>query len=234
MLPPSQPLKLPASIATELGCREVAIDSEIAKVSISGAGMIGRPGIATEMFEVLAAADINIHMISMSEIKVSCVIAADQAGDAALQLSQYFQVVPHAVADAERTSTNTVPISGVALDMDQARLAILGVPDQPGYAARIFRSLADAGIAVDTIVQSQRAQQNPEGATTNHIAFTTHSDRAKTASEVLEAVSQELGCQGVALDEDVAKVSIVGTSMEAHPGTAAQLFSGPSSPGYQC
>ncbi|MGK7907424.1 MAG: aspartate kinase [Synechococcus sp.] len=211
-------------VAKELGCQEVLVDNNIAKVSIAGAGMIGRPGIATEMFEVLAAADINLQLISMSEIKVSCAIDSSQAGDAALQLSQYFQVVPHAVADPAPTGTVNSPVSGVALDFDQARLAILDVPDRPGYAAKIFRRLADNGIVVDTIVQSQRSQTNADGDATNHIAFTTPEAQARTAKAVLEEISSELNCGGVSMDTDVAKVSIVGASMEAHPGTAAQLF----------
>ncbi|MGK7910632.1 MAG: aspartate kinase [Synechococcus sp.] len=213
-------------VAKDLGCREVLVDNNIAKVSIAGAGMIGRPGIAAEMFEVLAAADINLQLISMSEIKVSCAIDSARAGDAALQLSQYFQVVPHAVADpapVDRSST-TSPVSGVALDFDQARLAILDVPDRPGHAAKIFRRLADAGIVVDTIVQSQRNQTNASGIPTNHIAFTTKQEQARTAKGLLEQISSELDCGGVEVDTDVAKVSIVGASMEAHPGTAAQLF----------
>ena len=215
------------TVAKELGCREVLVDSNIAKISIAGAGMIGRPGIATEMFEVLAAADINLQLISMSEIKVSCAIDASHAGDAALQLSQYFQVVPHAVADPQAMETPIEsPVSGVALDFDQARLAILDVPDSPGYAAKVFRPLADAGIVVDTIVQSQRSQTNAAGDATNHIAFTTHQEQAHSAKEILEQVSQTLNCGGVEIDTDVAKVSIVGASMEAHPGTAAQLFQG--------
>ncbi|MEM9536674.1 MAG: aspartate kinase [Cyanobacteria bacterium P01_E01_bin.45] len=213
-------------VAKDLGCREVLVDNNIAKVSIAGAGMIGRPGIAAEMFEVLAAADINLQLISMSEIKVSCAIDSARAGDAALQLSQYFQVVPHAVADPAPVdrSSETSPVSGVALDFDQARLAILDVPDRPGHAAKIFRRLADAGIVVDTIVQSQRNQTNASGIATNHIAFTTKDEQARTAKGILEQVSSELNCGGVEVDTDVAKVSIVGASMEAHPGTAAQLF----------
>ncbi len=213
-------------VANELGCREVLVDNNVAKVSIAGAGMIGRPGIAAEMFEVLAAADINLQLISMSEIKVSCAIDASRAGDAALQLSQFFQVVPHAVADPASldTSLESSPVSGVALDFDQARLAILDVPDLPGHAAKIFRRLADAGIVVDTIVQSQRSQTNSEGDASNHIAFTTHQEQARMAKGILEQVSTELNCGGIEIDTDVAKVSIVGASMEAHPGTAAQLF----------
>jgi aspartate kinase len=216
------------AVARQLGCREVVIDPDVAKVSIAGAGMIGRPGIAAEMFEVLGAAGINIQLISMSEIKVSCLIESHQAGDAALQLSQYFQVVPHAVADpadlAEGQPQDKMPVRGVALDRHQAQLAILDVPDRPGYAAKIFRRLANAGIVVDTIVQSQRSQTNAAGVTTNTIAFTTAQDRVAVAAEELRQVSADLGCGEVSVDDAIAKVSIVGATMEAHPGAAAHLF----------
>jgi aspartate kinase len=78
-------------VGQELGCREVLVDEAVAKVSIAGVGMMGRPGIAAEMFRVLAEAGINLQMISMSEIKVSCVVAAERAGEAALALGEAFQ-----------------------------------------------------------------------------------------------------------------------------------------------
>ncbi|MEO0803034.1 MAG: aspartate kinase [Cyanobacteria bacterium J06642_2] len=214
------------AIAQELKVEELLVDANVAKVSISGAGMIGRPGIAAEMFEVLGASGINIQMISMSEIKVSCVIAAGSASDAALQLSQHFQIVPFAIADppTHEAEPSSHPVRGVALDRHQSRLAILQVPDRPGYAAKVFRYLAKAGVVVDTIVQSQSQFQNQAGQVTNDIAFTAASEQAYTAVATLEAVSKELGCGDVILDEEIAKVSIVGAQMEAHPGTAALLF----------
>ena len=68
-----------------LPCSEVVVDEAIAKVSIVGAGMVGHPGTAARMFTALAAEKINIHMITTSEIKVSCVVAQDQ-GIRALQV----------------------------------------------------------------------------------------------------------------------------------------------------
>ncbi|MEO0854416.1 MAG: ACT domain-containing protein, partial [Cyanobacteria bacterium J06648_11] len=150
----------------------------------------------------------------------------DRASDAALQLSQHFQIVPFAVADApeEALDTSSYPVRGVALDRHQSRLGILQVPDRPGYAARVFRSLAKAGVVVDTIVQSQSLQEKSPGLVTNDISFTTTTEQAHTAVDTLKAVSAELGCGEVMLDETIAKVSIVGAQMEAHPGTAALMF----------
>jgi aspartate kinase len=65
-----------------LGCGEVVVDETIAKVSVVGAGMIGKPGVAAQMFNALAAAGINIQMIATSEIKISCVVSQAQGIDA--------------------------------------------------------------------------------------------------------------------------------------------------------
>ncbi|NJO99136.1 MAG: aspartate kinase, partial [Pleurocapsa sp. CRU_1_2] len=119
---------------------EVIIDRQIAKVAISGAGMIGRPGIAAKMFKTLADARINIQMISTSEIKVSCVIDEVDCDRALHLLSQAFDVDLESQPEttAQPPQTNHPPVRGVALDTNQARIAIRHVPDTPGMAAQIF------------------------------------------------------------------------------------------------
>ncbi|NET10925.1 MAG: ACT domain-containing protein, partial [Symploca sp. SIO2B6] len=67
--------KLLADIAPELGCGDITVDEAIAKVSIVGMGMMGRPGVAAQMFDALAQQNINIQMITTSEIKLSCVVS---------------------------------------------------------------------------------------------------------------------------------------------------------------
>ncbi|MEN9225859.1 MAG: aspartate kinase, partial [Thermostichus sp. DRC_bins_24] len=172
-------------IGQELGCAEVIVDEAVAKVSIAGVGMIGRPGIAAQMFQVLAETGINLQMISMSEIKVSCVVAADRASDAALALGEAFQVIPHLhragslpVGDPLPPQASR-PVRGIALDLKQSRLGIRKVPDRPGTAAHLFGQLAAAGIIVDTIIQSQRGYHN--GIPSNDIAFTVPQDQAVAA-----------------------------------------------------
>jgi aspartate kinase len=213
-------------VGQELGCREVLVDEAVAKVSIAGVGMMGRPGIAAEMFRVLAEAGINLQMISMSEIKVSCVVAAERAGEAALALGEAFQVIPqlHRVkaAPCGDPLLRNHPVRGVALDLKQSRLGLRKVPDRPGTAAHLFGRLAEAGVIVDTIIQSQRSYHN--GLPSNDIAFTVPQEQARAAEAVCWQVAEELQAAGVETDHDIAKVSIVGAGMETYPGVAARFF----------
>lgn len=211
------------TIAEQLGCPQVVIDPQVAKISLAGAGMIGRPGIAAEMFQVLAEAGINLQMISMSEIGISCVVGADRAGDGMVMLSEHFHLVPQSQRGSVAMRSGP-PVRGVALDQNQSRLAILAVPDQPGSAALIFQRLAAAGVVVDTIIQSQREQWNPDGIPTNDIAFTVPRDQAAVAEQVLSTITTEIPAAGVRVDHAIAKVSVVGAEMESHPGVAARMF----------
>jgi aspartate kinase len=214
---------------------EVMVQEQIAKVSIAGAGMIGRPGVAAKMFATLAEAEVNILMISTSEVKVSCVIAASDCDRAATALCNAFEIncspMHESVADA-LNSENTIsslsassapPVRGVALDIKQARLAIRHVQDKPGMAARLFGLLAEKNISVDMIIQSQRCRV-VNGVATRDIAFTVARTDVEDASQVLQAAAQELGWGEVVVDTAIAKVSVVGAGMVGQPGVAAKMF----------
>ena len=111
-------------------------------------------------------------------------------------------------------------VRGVTHDLNVAKAAILGVPDKPGIAFRVFSALDEANIDVDMIVQSIRNTDKK----INDIVFTVaKSDAAQTRS-ILEKVAADLGVLGVVVDEDVAKVSIVGAGMLGSPGMAARMF----------
>lgn len=200
---------------------DVLVDADIAKVSITGAGMIGRPGVAAQMFSALAAAGINLQMISTSEVNVSCTVAAADAGRAIAVLSQTFDV--EAETTVPQQPPDAPPVRGVALDPKQARIAIRDVPDRPGMAAAIFQTLADAAISVDMIIQSQRSR-SLGGVMTRDIAFTVASADAERATELLKGVQSKLGYGEILVDTAIAKVSIVGVGMIHRPGIAAQMF----------
>jgi aspartate kinase len=205
-----------------VGEAEVMVERKIAKVSIAGAGMIGRPGVAAKLFSTLANAGINIQMISTSEVKVSCAVDAADCDRAIAALCQTFQVSSSPVA-ALPTSPSSTPVRGAALDLKQAQLAIRHVPDRPGMAAKIFQLLADRSISVDMIIQSQRCRL-VGGIATRDIAFTVAQGDAIDAQNMLQAAAQEWGMGKVLVDEAIAKVSIVGTGMVACPGVAGQMF----------
>lgn len=207
---------------------EVMVEENIAKISIAGAGMIGRPGVAAQMFTALAEGGVNILMISTSEVKVSCVIEATDCDRAVAILCQTFDV-PVQMAK-EIAPSNQPPVRGVALDLKQARLALRRVPDRPGTAAELFQLLAKHNISVDMIIQSQRCRVI-NGLHTRDIAFTVAQGDAQAARRVLEQLSSEWGSSEVVVDEAIAKVSAVGTGMINHPGVAAMMFAALSQEG---
>lgn len=223
---------------TEGAEAELVVDRHVAEVSIYGAGMIGRPGVAAQMFKTLADAGINIETISTSEVQVGCIIAPGEDADdrdlealcqrAVAALRHAFeldtdQLLPEVLPIDQPASPDEPPVRGVALDRNQSQIAVRNVPDRPGMAAKIFELLADKSISVDTIVQSQR-RIVVNGSPTRHIAFTTAATDAEAARAVLLAAGQEFGWGEVVVNAQVAKVSAVGTGMINRPGVAAQMF----------
>ncbi|WP_414619840.1 aspartate kinase [Calothrix sp. CCY 0018] len=204
---------------------EVMIQQQIAKVSIVGAGMIGRPGVAAEMFATLARRGVNIRMISTSEVKVSCVIDSADCEKAVAALRETFEIEAEysSPSPALTISPSSPPVRGVALDMKQARLGIRRVPDTPGMAEKIFGTLANHNISVDMIIQSQRCHVI-KGIPTRDIAFTVARVDARAAQELLQKATGECGWGEVVLDMEIAKVSIVGAGMVGQPGVAAKMF----------
>ncbi|MEL4896362.1 aspartate kinase [Crocosphaera sp. Alani8] len=200
---------------------EVMVETGVAKVSIAGAGMIGRPGIAAKMFKTLAAAKINIEMISTSEVKVSCVVAQKDGDRAISVLCEAFDLQLSSNTAASQTAATAPPVRGVAVDTKQAQIAIRHVKDKPGMAAGIFGVLADNNISVDTIIQSQRCRILA-GTPTRDIAFTVAQENAQAACEALKSLSESF--EEMIVDEDIAKVSIVGAGMVGQPGVAAKFF----------
>ena len=113
---------------------------------------------------------------------------------------------------------NVTPVRGVAVDMNQAKVALMSVPDRPGVAARLFGALSDHGVNVDMITQAVQAEN------INDIGFTVPRNDLDKAVEVATEVSKAIGAGEVVKDLDVAKVSIVGSGMVNHAGIAAKMF----------
>jgi aspartate kinase len=109
-------------------------------------------------------------------------------------------------------------ISGVTHDTSEAKVSIIGVPDRPGIAAKVFRALADAGVNIDMIVQNV----SQDGAAT--ISFTLPKTDVPIATPILEALAKEMDAARVEHDPNVAKISLIGAGMKSHPGVAADMF----------
>lgn len=118
----------------------------------------------------------------------------------------------------EATKMEKMLISGVAKDKDIARVSIIGLPDRPGLAFKVFSKVSAANINVDIILQSI----GRDG--TKDIAFTVAQDKAEETKTILEEYLLPLGAKEVKCDTTVAKVSIVGAGMESHAGVATKMF----------
>lgn len=111
------------------------------------------------------------------------------------------------------------PVSGVTIARDQARLAILKVPDRPGIAGEVFGGLAARQISTDMIIQAFH-----EDRSVNDITFMVKLEDAEGARQALEEAAAKTGAEGVLVDEDVAKVSIIGAGLMDRPDVAAKMF----------
>jgi aspartate kinase len=116
-------------------------------------------------------------------------------------------------ADMER-----VAVSGVSGDRNQAKITIIGVPDRPGVAARIFGPVAEANIIVDMIIQ------NVSQASLTDISFTVPRADLSKAVGLVRQIAKEIEAKSVAVTEAIAKVSLVGVGMRSHSGVAARMF----------
>lgn len=111
-------------------------------------------------------------------------------------------------------------ISGVAHDLGDAKLTLVAVPDKPGIAATIFETVASNGVNVDMIVQNIAASDTNK----TDVTFTLPKIDGKKALAALESIKDKIQYQELILDEDIAKISLVGAGMRSHPGVSADLF----------
>lgn len=109
-------------------------------------------------------------------------------------------------------------LSGVTYDRDQAKITVVHVPDKPGIAASLFSPLSERNISVDMIIQNASAQGFTD------LTFTVSKKDMKEAQRMIEAAAKDIGAQSVEVDDDVAKVSIIGVGMVSHSGVAAKMF----------
>lgn len=128
---------------------------------------------------------------------------------------------PGTIVKEETQSMEDVVIRGVSLDKNQAKVSLIGVPDKPGVAARIFKALADGAINVDMIVQNI---SHGAGAPATDLSFTVDKADLLKARKVIDALQQEVGYREVIADENIGKLSLVGVGMRSHSGVAARVF----------
>ena len=153
--------------------------------------------------------DVPIHVRSSFSDKEGTFVIADLADQSKLEkLSKVGAIMEQPI------------IAGVAHDLGDAKITVVGVPDRPGTAAAIFQSVADAGINMDMIVQNVSAS----GSSKTDVTFTVPVAESAKAELQLRKAQAQIGFEDIETDENIAKISLVGAGMRSHPGVSATFF----------
>ncbi|MDJ0807435.1 MAG: aspartate kinase [Gammaproteobacteria bacterium] len=163
------------------------------------------------------------EMLEMASLgsKVLQIRAVEFAGkyNVPLRVLSSFEEGEGTLITFEEESMEQAKISGIAFSRDEAKLSILGVPDQPGVAHKILKAIADQNIEVDMIVQNIAADE-----ATTDFSFTVHRNDFNKAVDILHRTSEELGARDVMSDDTIIKLSLVGVGMRSHAGIASRMF----------
>lgn len=218
---------------------EVHSDDQVSKVSAVGLGMATQVGVANRMFQALADAEINLQMITTSEIKISVLVSREQALPAVRVVHQAFelaQVPPGAVTEAQipvaqkpvdavdvvarlqSVGMEDLMIHEVTLDDSQAAIALTGVPNRSGVAAAIFQQLAQADVFVDMIVQSYFTDENA------NLTWTVPRSQWEKAFAVAQQVVDLGLANHVQPYPTIAKLCVSGIGLRSHTLVGSLLF----------
>lgn len=221
-----------------LGGAAVNHDDQVSKVSVVGLGMATQTGVADRMFRALAESDVNIEMITTSEIKISVLVQREIAQKALRVVHGVFDLAtePPGISIAREDSSapradaaevvshlqgfgmEDLFIDDMTLDVNQSRVSINGVPDTPGVAAQVFEEIAAAGIFIDMIVQGFGGKQFA------NLSFTVPRDSLQDSIKVAQELANRFACHGVSHSESIAKLSVSGVGLRSHTDVAIRTF----------
>ncbi|MGN6136691.1 MAG: aspartate kinase [Aureliella sp.] len=230
-----------AEATASVGATGFTHDDQVAKVSVVGLGMAKQTGVAQKMFRAIADAGINIQMITTSEIKISVLVDRPSSQSALRAVHQVFGLhrrpadaapweeiparksaeadVARVVADLRSADMEQLLLSDITMADDQARVTLIGVPDQPGLAANIFDAIAAAGIFVDMIVQSCDGFMGETS-----ISFTIPRSQYHDAMKVMHELGKRFKFRRVQGAEAIAKLSVSGIGLRSHTSVAIGMF----------
>ncbi len=207
-------------ITNQLG-GEYDFKTNMTKLSIQGAGIMGRPSVSADLFDTLSQANINVRLIATSEIKVSCVVDLDNIPKAIRFVGEKFKLSDKQIFINPIIEREDQPeVRGIALDKNQVQVSIRNLPDKPGVAASICLALAESNLIFDTIVQSERLTSLK----TKDISFTMNKQDRERANKIFHSLTKKLSGSFIEDGPAIAKVSTVGAGMAFKVGTAGKIF----------
>ena len=224
----------------QLGGRLGPVNKMVSKVSVVGLGMAEQTGVANRMFQTLAQADVNMEIITTSEIKISALVKRESALTALRTVHSEFALDKIESGDSPVLPTRShankaspaevidrlqhglgmeaLMIDDISLDDTQSRITLSKIPNQPGIAAQLFDRIAEAGVFVDMIVQSYASDKIAD------ITFTMPREQFDRAVEVANQVCVDFGCEKVESKQSIAKLSVSGVGLRSHTGVAIGMF----------
>ncbi len=222
-----------------LGGRIGRTSEEVSKVSAVGVGMANQKGVARRMFQALAESNINLQIITTSEIKISVLVDRPAALDALRKVhaefeleliaekfsSNHYQPVDkpkispiEVVQLLEGKGMEGLTIDDITLDDNQSRITFGKIPNRPGIAAALFDGLSSAGVFIDMIVQSYFSEESAD------ISFSIPRDQFEAALQVSQELGHSLGCQAIESKQKIAKLSVSGIGLRSHTAVGIEMF----------
>lgn len=226
-----------------LGAGEVHHGTQVAKVSVVGAGMRRHTGVAAQMFKSLSDANVNIQMITTSEIKISVLVDRDQREQALKCVHEGFRLheaeaTPPAIGFAQKSdskpkisrdelerdvvsrlaSMEDIVVSEVQLDVEQSRITVRNIADKPGIAAEVFAAVAEGGVMVDLIVQNIGHSHQAD------VSFTVPRVDLERCLLLLRELVERWPGTAISYDKDIAMLSVMGIGLRSHTGVGEKMF----------
>ena len=227
-----------------IGAGSIRSGTNVAKVSAVGMGMQNHSGVAAQMFSILFERNINLEMITTSEIKISVLVERDRCEEALQAVHEGFQLAS-AVPQSPNTGSPQTPVSGkgasnsdellaqivsklssmedivvseVLLDESQARVTVHNLPDVPGVCAQLFNAVANGNVMVDMIVQNVSNSGQAE------VSFTVPRQALKDCLKLVEQVAAKWPDADVSHEAKIAKLSVAGIGLRTHTGVGEKMF----------
>ncbi|WP_437229726.1 aspartate kinase [Planctomicrobium sp. SH661] len=228
-----------------LGAGSVSSGTNVSKVSVVGNGMLTHSGVASQMFKSLSDADVNLEMITTSEIKISVLVDRSRCDDALQAVHRGFHLDAEAApapavgtlqSASKRTSANEnqdllqavvgklasmedIVVSEVHLDNSQSLVSVRNIPDQPGTCTQLFTAVAQGGLMVDMIVQNVSHSGQAE------VSFTVPQQELARCQTVLKELLPAWNGASVDTKPEIAKLSVAGIGLRTHTGVGERMFS---------
>ncbi len=199
-----------------------AIDAEVCEIYTDVAGVFtADPRIVPDARKLAVVSFEEMLEMSASGAGVLQLRSVEYARNHGVRIHcrSSFTEAPGTFVVGEEETMEAPLITAVTHSRDEARITLLGVPDHPGVAGRIFTALAEANVNVDMIIQDE-----PREGAEAHMSFTVPRSDLRAARAAIDPVASEVGISDVHDDPEMGKVSVVGAGMKSHPGVAAKVF----------